>query len=280
MIEVEPRSFAAALAEHEPTPGLADTEEDDTAVILYTSGTTGKPKGAELTHSNLFLNAASSSRTTCAIAADDVALATLPLFHSFGQTAGIQNAIARWSAPASPCCPASTPSEALAIDGARRRHALRGRADDVLRAAPPPRARALRHLGAAHLHDRRRLDAGRGDARPSRTQVRRRRSSRATASRRPRRSRASTTSAARASRARSATRSGASRCAIVDEPDQPVARRRARRDLHPRPQRHEGLLEAPGRDHGERCAAAGSTPATSACATRTATTASSTARRT
>ena len=64
-IEVEPASFAAMLAEHEPTPGLADTAEEDTAVILYTSGTTGKPKGAELTHANLFRNADVSSRTTC-----------------------------------------------------------------------------------------------------------------------------------------------------------------------------------------------------------------------
>ncbi len=89
MIEVEPRSFAAALAEHEPTPGLADTEEGDTAVILYTSGTTGKPKGAELTHLNLFRNADVSSRTTCEIAAGDVVLGALPLFHSFGQTVGM-----------------------------------------------------------------------------------------------------------------------------------------------------------------------------------------------
>src|SRR3954471_25012931 len=44
-IEVEPAAFAATLAEHEPTPGLAETAEEDTAVILYTSGTTGKPKG-------------------------------------------------------------------------------------------------------------------------------------------------------------------------------------------------------------------------------------------
>src|SRR5207342_1743631 len=43
-VEVEPQSFAALLAEHEPTPGLAETAEEDTAVILYTSGTTGKPK--------------------------------------------------------------------------------------------------------------------------------------------------------------------------------------------------------------------------------------------
>jgi long-chain acyl-CoA synthetase len=86
LIEVEPASFAAALAEHEPADGLADTAAEETAVILYTSGTTGKPKGAELTHENLHRNADVSSRTTCEIAAGDVVFGGLPLFHSFGQT--------------------------------------------------------------------------------------------------------------------------------------------------------------------------------------------------
>jgi long-chain acyl-CoA synthetase len=89
LIEVEPASFAATLAEHEPAAGLHETAEDDTAVILYTSGTTGKPKGAELTHHNLFHNADVSSRKTCEIAAGDVVLGALPLFHSFGQTVGM-----------------------------------------------------------------------------------------------------------------------------------------------------------------------------------------------
>ncbi len=89
LIEVEPAAFAAALAELEPTPGLVETAEDETAVILYTSGTTGKPKGAELTQLNLFRNADVSSRTTCEIAAGDVVLGALPLFHSFGQTVGM-----------------------------------------------------------------------------------------------------------------------------------------------------------------------------------------------
>jgi long-chain acyl-CoA synthetase len=66
------------------------TRPDDTAVILYTSGTTGQPKGAELTHLNVVLNASSCSdilvlpcRTS--LAEPVVSLITLPLFHSFGQ---------------------------------------------------------------------------------------------------------------------------------------------------------------------------------------------------
>ncbi len=59
------------------------TEPGDTAVIVYTSGTTGRPKGAELSHFQLFMNADTPGRLF-GIREDDVVLVTLPLFHVFG----------------------------------------------------------------------------------------------------------------------------------------------------------------------------------------------------
>ena len=67
------------------TFATAATSETDTAVILYTSGTTREPKGAELTHSNMTHNALLASRMF-GLHPHDVHLLTLPLFHSFGQT--------------------------------------------------------------------------------------------------------------------------------------------------------------------------------------------------
>jgi long-chain acyl-CoA synthetase len=113
LIEVEPDSFAELLAGCEPTRELADTSEEDTAVILYTSGTTGKPKGAELTHFNLSRNCDIASRTTCVIDQGDVVLGALPLFHSFGQTVSM-NASLRVGATLT-MLPKFEPGEALEI---------------------------------------------------------------------------------------------------------------------------------------------------------------------
>ena len=63
-------------------------------MILYTSGTTGTPKGAELTHDNLRENCTVTARTLIGVTEQDVILGALPLFHSFGQTCGLNAAVA------------------------------------------------------------------------------------------------------------------------------------------------------------------------------------------
>ena len=77
----QPPTFAT----HQPHP-------DDTAVMLYTSGTTGQPKGAELSHMNLIFNAMivrdlALSVMETGVDAQNVVLVTLPLFHATAQQA-------------------------------------------------------------------------------------------------------------------------------------------------------------------------------------------------
>src|SRR5262249_7374903 len=64
---------------------LGERDGDDTAVILYTWGTTGRSKGAELTHANLGRNAEMAQRII-GLDTSSVVLGALPLFHAFGQT--------------------------------------------------------------------------------------------------------------------------------------------------------------------------------------------------
>jgi long-chain acyl-CoA synthetase len=80
------RTLGEALKDKSPAFEAVLGDETDTAVILYTSGTTGQPKGAELSHSNLVLNAIAFNRLVGTTPATDVHLLTLPLFHSFGST--------------------------------------------------------------------------------------------------------------------------------------------------------------------------------------------------
>ncbi|WP_433570284.1 long-chain-fatty-acid--CoA ligase [Streptomyces sp. CA-251247] len=77
-------SLTAALAGQNADFVTVATEPGDTAVILYTSGTTGRPKGAELTHSNVMLNVLTCHKLFGEVE-HDVHLIALPLFHSFGQ---------------------------------------------------------------------------------------------------------------------------------------------------------------------------------------------------
>ncbi len=81
------------IAARAPVADVAPTADDDTAVILYTSGTTGTPKGAELTHASLYRNAAVTSTTLFDLGPQDVVMGCLPLFHTFGQTCGLNAAV-------------------------------------------------------------------------------------------------------------------------------------------------------------------------------------------
>jgi long-chain acyl-CoA synthetase len=84
---------AVSIPRTEPWDDVAPTRPDDTAVILYTSGTTGRPKGAELTHVQLYLSATIVG-DVFGVEPDDVALAVVPFFHVFGLS-GVANVAVR-----------------------------------------------------------------------------------------------------------------------------------------------------------------------------------------
>jgi long-chain acyl-CoA synthetase len=90
---VKPGEFEQFVGGQEPVYELSDRDGSDTAVILYTSGTTGTPKGAELTHDNMRKNV-EISRGLFDAGPEDIVLGALPLFHSFGQTCGMNTTIA------------------------------------------------------------------------------------------------------------------------------------------------------------------------------------------
>jgi long-chain acyl-CoA synthetase len=93
-ILIAPGEIEQLLGEQEPVEQAVERAADDTAVILYTSGTTGQPKGAELTHANLHKNCTMTADTLGQFSHEDVLLGALPLFHSFGQTCTMNAAIA------------------------------------------------------------------------------------------------------------------------------------------------------------------------------------------
>ncbi|MFE1347569.1 long-chain fatty acid--CoA ligase [Streptomyces sp. NPDC058757] len=93
VVPVAPGALAGLLADH-PDPVTASVGGGrDTAVILYTSGTTGKPKGAELSHDNIARNTELCARDLFDLRPQDVVLGCLPLFHTFGQTCGMNTAL-------------------------------------------------------------------------------------------------------------------------------------------------------------------------------------------
>src|SRR5919107_3053772 len=92
LIEVKPGEIEGVIFAHEPDPEVVQRADDEIAVLLYTSGTTGQPKGASLTHANLKRNA-SIARALFDLDETAVTLGALPLFHSFGQTCAMNATI-------------------------------------------------------------------------------------------------------------------------------------------------------------------------------------------
>ena len=99
------RSLAAETAEEPDTFPTVDRRADDLAVILYTSGTTGVPKGVALSHDNLESNARAAASLN-ELGREDWAVAVLPLSHSYGLTVmnaghilGSRAALLRWFNP-------------------------------------------------------------------------------------------------------------------------------------------------------------------------------------
>ncbi|GAB3053282.1 class I adenylate-forming enzyme family protein [Virgibacillus ainsalahensis] len=72
---------------------LPEVEPEDVAIIMYTSGTTGNPKGAMLTHRNI-TSTGSVSSDVMECTQDDVFLIQVPMFHIFGMVPGLMSAIA------------------------------------------------------------------------------------------------------------------------------------------------------------------------------------------
>jgi long-chain acyl-CoA synthetase len=125
----------------EPDFGVVERKADDTAVILYTSGTTGKPKGAELTHRNLARNV-DVMRGLISVDYEDVILGALPLFHSFGQTCGLNTAVATGACLA--LIPRFLPTDVLELVARRRVTVFEG---------VPTMYAALLHAADRERHD-------------------------------------------------------------------------------------------------------------------------------
>jgi long-chain acyl-CoA synthetase len=79
-------TLGQALAGKSPVFDPVVTEATDTAIILYTSGTTGQAKGAELSHANTMMNVFMINRLFGNLPGTDTHVLTLPLFHTFGAT--------------------------------------------------------------------------------------------------------------------------------------------------------------------------------------------------
>lgn len=129
-----------ALPEAVALEAPVERADDDTAVILYTSGTTGKPKGAELTHFNLHRNAEHSAGAIMQMTEDDVIMGCLPLFHVFGLTCGLSTAVLRGATLA--LIPRFDPAKAIEV--------IERDKVTIFQGVPTMYAAILNHPDAAH----------------------------------------------------------------------------------------------------------------------------------
>ena len=164
VIVVNPGEFQDVPTDGAPPAAVVERAGDDTAVILYTSGTTGTPKGAELTHAGLARNVdVLLAGNMFGLEAQDVVFGALPLFHAFGQACSLNATISAGACLA--LLPRFDAAKALGLLDVRASNRVRRRPHDVHGAAQPPRPRADGRLGAAAVRVRRRRDARRGAAR-------------------------------------------------------------------------------------------------------------------
>jgi long-chain acyl-CoA synthetase len=113
LLVVEDPDMRGLLAGFVPELSVPARHGEDDAVILYTSGTTGRPKGAELTHAGLARNAELTAHTLLKNNPDDVMMGCLPLFHVFGLTCGLNATVA--AAGTLTLLPRFDPAKALEI---------------------------------------------------------------------------------------------------------------------------------------------------------------------
>ena len=163
VLEVDDPDLHALLAGLAPAPSMAEQASDDDAVILYTSGTTGTPKGAELTHGNLTRNAELSAATMLNAGPGDVTMGCLPLFHVFGLTCGLNATI--HGGGTLTLLPRFDAGKALDIIRRDKVTIFEGVPTMYAAMLHDPDPRGRRYLIPADLHLRRRLDASGDHAR-------------------------------------------------------------------------------------------------------------------